>query len=80
MIKHPEKGDRYCVDWKFKVSLMEGAYNITCVMSIPLNVEFGEVDFCDYVPCALQFEMQRRRHAKLYGHVHWDNGIEIDKL
>lgn len=73
-------GERYVVDWKFKVSLMEGTYNIACVLSVPLNVEFGEVDFCDYVPCACQFEMQRMKKSRLYGYVHWDNRIELTKL
>jgi lipopolysaccharide transport system ATP-binding protein len=76
-IMHPEKGNRYCIDWSFKVALMEGIYNVACVLSIPLNAEFDEVDFCDYVPCALQFEMQKRARSRLYGHVHWDNIVEI---
>jgi lipopolysaccharide transport system ATP-binding protein len=80
IIMHPVKGDRYTIDWKFKLCLMDDLYNIQCVMSIPVNVEFGEVDFCDYIPCAVQFTMQRRMKSKLYGCVHIDNIVEIEKI
>lgn len=80
LIVHPEKGDRYCIDWKFKLCLMEGLFNVQCVMSIPLNSELGEVDFCDYIPCALQFTMQRRMDSRLYGYVHLDSVVEVARL
>jgi len=80
LIMYPKKGDRYCVDWKFQLCMMEGIYNIQCVMSVPINVEFGEVDFCDYIPCALQFVVQKRMQSKLYGYVHLDSLIEINKI
>ncbi len=77
MIPFPAEGEKYVVDWKFRVFLMDGIYNICCVLSVPLDIEFGEVDFCDYVPCALQFEMQRMKTSRLYGYVHWQNDVEI---
>lgn len=80
LITHPKKGDRFCIDWKFRLCLMEGLFNVQCVMSIPINAEFGEVDFCDYIPCALQFTMQRRVQSRLYGCIHLDNVVEIEKM
>jgi homopolymeric O-antigen transport system ATP-binding protein len=80
MLHSANKGDRYIIDWRFKMSLMEGQYNIACVLSVPLNIEVGEVDFCDYVPCALQFQMEKRKVSQLYGYVHWDNSVEITNI
>lgn len=80
LIMHPAKGDRFSIDWKFTLCMMEGGYNIRCVMSIPINVEYGEVDFCDYVPCAVQFTMLRRERTRLYGYVHLDNVVEVEKI
>ncbi len=80
MISFPKRGEKYIMDWQFKTSLQEGKYNITSVLSIPLNIELGQVDFCDYVPCALQFEVRRRENGRLYGCVHWDNAVDISRL
>ena len=79
MIHCPKMGDRYSVDWKFKVSLMHGIYNLLCVLSVPIQIDLGVVDFCDYIPCAYQFEIQQRKISKLYGYVHWDNAVDILK-
>ena len=73
------KGERYIIDWKFKASLQHGLYNIACVLSIPIDISVSKVDYCDYVPLAIQFEMGRRKEGELYGIVHWDNKIEIYK-
>ncbi len=75
-----KKGDRYIVDWKFKVSLKHGQYNIACFLGIPIDISMGRVDFCDSVPLALQFKMAPRNNACLYGSVHWDNQIEITNI
>ena len=78
-LQFPKKGERYIVDWTFKASLMEGNYTVACVIAIALNDEIGKVDFCDFVPIAVQFSMSPRRPVKLWGFVHWDNSVEITK-
>jgi lipopolysaccharide transport system ATP-binding protein len=75
-----KKGDHYILDWLFKASLMHGTYNIACVLGIPLKIEIGQVDFCDFVPLAVQFQMVPRKGAKLYGYVHWDNKVIVEKV
>lgn len=71
------KGEVYIVDWKYKSSLKHGNYNIACVLSIPIDSSSGRVDFCDYVPLAVQFNMAMRKGAVLYGSVHLENSVEV---
>jgi lipopolysaccharide transport system ATP-binding protein len=75
-----KKGERYIIDWKFKVSLMHGYYNVACILAIPLYIEIGKVDICDFASLAVQFEMQPRTGAKLHGLVHWNNSVEIKRV
>lgn len=69
-------GQTYTLEWRFDLMLAEGAYNIACVCSIPLDMSIGSVEFCDYVPLAVQFSMQRREGAKLYAKAYWKNEVE----
>ena len=69
----------FCVDWKFKISLMQGDYNIVTVLSFPDRQNSDTIQFCDYVPCAVQFQVQPKT-PRLYGYVHWANDIDIFKL
>lgn len=75
-----KKGDMYIIDWKYKSSLKHGNYNIACILSIPVDVSSGRVEFCDYVPLAVQFSMAIRKGALLFGSVHLENNVEINKL
>lgn len=75
-----KKDDKYIVEWKFKISLRDGCYNIACVLSIPVNISIGRVDFCDFIPHAIQFITAPRKESRLYGFVHWENKVEINKL
>lgn len=75
-----KKGEKYVIDWKFRTYLMQGNYNIVCVMSIPIDEDTGQVCFCDFVPLAVQFNMNQRKPIKLYGLVHWPNEVEINKI
>lgn len=72
-------GDRCIIDWRFKASLSCGIYNIACVLSMPINLELSQVEFCDFVPLAVQFEMRQRKGSYLYGRVHWDNTVEVQR-
>lgn len=74
-----EKGERYIIDWKFSVSLTHGNYSIVAVLSIPINMEMGQVEFCDRIPCAMQFEVQPRPGWMLYGLSHWHNKLSVEK-
>lgn len=78
-LKLVNKGERYIIDWHFKTSLIQGIYNIACVLSIPIDLEIGKVNFCDFVPLAVQFNVTPRRKSCLYGSVHWENLVEIQK-
>ncbi|MBD2517429.1 ABC transporter ATP-binding protein [Nostoc sp. FACHB-973] len=78
-LKSLKKGERYIIDWKFKASLMAGMYNIACVLSIPIDIQIGRVDFCDFVPLAVQFNMTSRQWVTLYGKVHWNNFLTVQK-
>ncbi|OYD91098.1 ABC transporter ATP-binding protein [Nostoc sp. 'Peltigera membranacea cyanobiont' 210A] len=78
-LKSVKQGERYIIDWKFKATLIQGIYNISCVLSIPIQFEIAVVDFCDFVPLAVQFGVAPRKDARLYGSVHLDNCLEILK-
>ena len=79
-LNYPKKGDRYILDWKFRVSLKDGTYNIVCVLSIPVNIVMGQVDFCDFIPLAVQFQVLPNRVSRLHGSVHWENEIVITNI
>jgi lipopolysaccharide transport system ATP-binding protein len=53
-----EIGESLIVDWKFTINLQASAYNIAAMMSIPINLEVGNVDICDFIPIASQFEVE----------------------
>ena len=75
-----KSGDIHIIDWTFKLNLLEGMYTIACVTSIPIDIEIGKVEFCDFIPIAYQFEMERRFPAKAYGMVYLDNDVKMYKL
>ena len=75
-----KKGDRYVIDWSFKTPLNAGLYNIVVVLSIPIDMDSGKVDFCDLIPVASQFEVGRRVESPMYGLVHWQNDLQVNKL
>jgi lipopolysaccharide transport system ATP-binding protein len=74
-----KKGETYIIDWEFNACLSAGMYNFSCVLSIPLDLTLGKVDFCDFVPCALQMVVSTRSGKALYGFVHWENNVIIEK-
>ncbi|MEH2293582.1 ABC transporter ATP-binding protein [Nostoc sp.] len=78
-LKSVKQGERYIIDWKFKATLIQGIYNVSCVLSIPIQFEIAVVDFCDFVPLAVQFSVAPRNISPLYGSVHWDNSVKILK-
>lgn len=51
-------GETLIFDWKFNINLQASSYNIAAMMSIPINLEVGEVDICDFIPIAVQFQVE----------------------
>lgn len=76
----PKKGERYIINWRFELALMEGEYTISCILSSPNSDDMVAVLVCDFVPISVQFVMAARKPHKLYGYVHWENEVEIKKL
>lgn len=76
----PKKGERYIIDWRFELALVENEYTISCVLSIPIDDELSKVEFCDFVPIATQFVVMPRSPMKLHGLVHWPNEVMVTKL
>lgn len=50
------------VDWKFRVLLQANTYNVTVVASVPISMDVGLVDMCDYIPIACQFSVEARNN------------------
>jgi lipopolysaccharide transport system ATP-binding protein len=76
-LRNLRAGDRYIVDWQFEARLMQGNYAIACGMSIAIDLEASQVDFCDFVPLGVQFTMAPRPGSPLYGLVHLANRVEV---
>lgn len=73
-------GEIYIIDCKFNLSILQGTYSISCATSIPINLEIGEVEFCDFIPISCQFEMERRSPVPIYGLVHIENNVVVHRL
>ena len=76
-----KRGEIYVIDWKFKVELRQELYDIACVISTPLDEDFRESKICDFVPCALQFNVVSQDKFSIMpgGYVHWHNDLKITK-
>ena len=79
MLYNVKLGEQYIIDWRFEVCLQGGTYNILCGISIPINLTASKVDFCDLVPCAVQFTVLPTLDKQLYGLVYWENNVDIVK-
>ncbi len=74
-IESPRAGQLVRTDWKFRVRLREGAYTISAVLSIPLDLRVAQVEVCDFVPLAENFTVYRAQELPLHGAVYWDNSV-----
>lgn len=79
-IVNPQPGDDYLVEWCFNLRLKEGKYNILCNLYRPVDILNGNVEFCDWVTYAVQFEVLKRDKALVHGGVYWDNDVQIKKI
>lgn len=76
-----KKGTKFVVDFKIKLELMAGNYSITVAVSIPPeNLETDKVEFCDYIPIAVNFTMAIRKPVRLYGLVHIDTEMDVKEI
>ena len=77
-----KRGEVYVIDWKFKVELRQELYDISCVISTPVDEDLSDANICDFVPCALQFTLvSQNPYTQLVGgYVHWHNDLKFAKL
>lgn len=77
-----KRGEVYVIDWRFKVALRQELYDIACVISIPVEETMTYPDVCDFVPCAVQFNVvSPNPYMNLGGgYVHWHNELNITKF
>jgi len=80
-IMNARKGDRYVVDWSFVAALRCDNYHIAVVLSIVLDRQPLQVDFCDYIPVSATFtEAMMRPYGVLFGAVHVENKVTVSLL
>ena len=77
-----KSGEIYVVDWQFKVELRQELYDIACVISSPVDESLSSVELCDFVPCAVQFNVvSPNPYLSLSGgYVHWHNDLKICRV
>ena len=75
MIIEPKFNAVYMYEWTFRVTLKEGDYVFAAMASIPVDLEIGDVEVCDFVPIAARLKVIRGETLPMYGAVHWDNAI-----
>lgn len=79
MLTKLKKDEIIIIDIEFNMPLAEGKYNFATVLSIPIDLSISKVDFCDFIPLSYQFIMNKRKPTQLYGLVHWNNNIKIER-
>jgi len=74
-----DPGDRIVVDFKTKLPLIEGLYNISTVISIP-TVHNRAATFVDYTENSYLFTVMERTESKLWNKVYVPNHVMINKV
>ena len=76
------RGETYVIDWKFKVELRQELYDIACVISTLVDETLSTSQICDFVPCAVQFQVVSPNPylSLVGGYVHWHNDLKVTKL
>ena len=72
--------NHYVIDWNFELKLSEGNYNIGSVLSMPIDLNTGDVDFCDFIPLSVQFSVNARHPYPLYAKTYWNNKVKVEKI
>jgi lipopolysaccharide transport system ATP-binding protein len=73
-------GELIVVDWKFIMALRSGDFTIAANLSIPIDLDLGHVEVCDFVPLAFQVQVGRGEFLPIYGAVHWDNQVTLSRI
>ena len=79
LLRGLRKGERILIDWDFRLPLASGCYNVAAVASKILDVNTRDVEFCDFVPLAAQFEVGMPKEWAIYGAVHLSNTVRIQR-
>ncbi len=76
------RGEVYVIDWRFKVLLRQELYDIACVISTVNDESLSTAALCDFVPCALQFQVvSPNAYLSLPGgYVTWHNALNVTKF
>jgi ABC-type polysaccharide/polyol phosphate transport system ATPase subunit len=74
-----KQGEQYIVEFKSKIPLMDGEYNLTLVVSTPV-IENRTALFVDYIENAYVFGVEERWKGKLWNKVYLKNDITIAKV
>jgi len=82
VITDAKRQEIFAVDWRFNVALRQELYDIACVISIPVEETMNFPEVCDFVPCAVQFNVvSPNPYMNLGGgYVHWHNDLTITKI
>lgn len=78
-IRSLQAGEVVSIDWSFKLTLREGDYTISAMLSIPEDLEIGKVEVCDFVPLALNCKVIRGKHLPIYSAAYWPNQVSIQR-
>ncbi|MDP3920812.1 MAG: ABC transporter ATP-binding protein [Candidatus Omnitrophota bacterium] len=79
-LENVRAGERFIVDWNFKLPLQAGSYNVLAALSIPVNLELQKVVFCDRIPIACQFLLNRDPAFHLYAPVKFEHRLRIQRM
>lgn len=79
-IEQPKSGGVYVVDWTFKVNLREGSYVISSMLSVPVDLQIGDVEVIDFIPISVTLAVSRGKALPIYGAVYWDNKLDIKEV
>jgi lipopolysaccharide transport system ATP-binding protein len=68
-------GEVVTMDWEFTAHLQQGDYSVAAMLSIPQDLSIGQVEVCDFVPLAVNFQVAVGKCLPIYGAAYWANKI-----
>lgn len=77
-----KESEIYIIDFKFKVEIQQGIYNICIACKSPNYEDYvlEEAEFSDVIYTAYQFEVAVARPRPIYGFVHIDQEMSINQV
>jgi len=81
-INNANAGDNYIMDFKFKLEIQQGVYNILIACHVPDKGEYlyDNAFHADFVHTAYQFEMAQAKPRPIHGYVHVETVVDIQKV